>query len=132
MFDFTYELITLAASNPHFIFLLCNLIIVVLILVSFESTSNSHHNTTAIPIPPPPPPPATFETTAQTPQLQPTTTSCNVSIDVDRLSRNCGLLVKYDEQEQDDELRRKVEEFIDRINKGWKAEKLQLSLDHRN
>ncbi|KAL7587023.1 hypothetical protein Lser_V15G35958 [Lactuca serriola] len=137
MFELTYELITVAASNPHFIFLFCNLIIAVLILVSLEPTSNSHYNCTATPIPPPPPPSAInenkiFETTTLTTQLQPTTTTdCNVSIDVNKLWNNCGLSVKdVDEEEHDDELRRRVEEFIDKINKGWKAEKLQLSIDH--
>ncbi|CAH1430358.1 unnamed protein product [Lactuca virosa] len=139
MFEFTCELIAVAASNPHLIFLLCNLIIVILILVSLEPASNSHHNCTATPIPPPPSPPPlhpavnnnkTFETT--TPTTLPQETSVNVSIDVDELSYDCTLSVEENEEEQDDDLRRRVEEFINKINKGWKAEKekLQLSLAH--
>lgn len=136
MFELTYELIIIAASNPHLIFLFCNLIIVILILVSLEPTSNSHNNCTATPIPPPqPPPPAinenkSFETTTLTAQLQPKTTNCNVSIDVDKLWNDCGLPFKDHEEEHDDELRRRVEEFIDKINRGWKVEKQQLSLGH--
>lgn len=32
-------------------------------------------------------------------------------------------------EESDDELRRRVEEFIEKINKRWKAEKMQGLLD---
>ncbi|KAI3817927.1 hypothetical protein L1987_11727 [Smallanthus sonchifolius] len=128
---------TVAASNPHLIFLFCNLIIVILILVSLEPTSNSDHNKhTPTPIPPPPPQPLpaanenkSSEATTQTTLLQEITT--NVLIDVDQVSYDddCNLSVKeVHEESQDDELRRRVEEFIDKINRGWKAEKLSLAL----
>ncbi|KAI3517598.1 hypothetical protein L1887_16813 [Cichorium endivia] len=67
-----------------------------------------------------------FETTSPTTQLQ--EAIVNVLIDVNKLSYDCSLSVEdHDhEVEQDDELRRRVEEFIDKINRGWKAEKLLL------
>ncbi|KAK1415349.1 hypothetical protein QVD17_31130 [Tagetes erecta] len=126
------ELITVAASNPHFIFLFCNMIILTLILVNLEPSSNSDQKHNATPIPPPPPLSAaneniTFETTTtRTTLFQ--ETPANVSIDVDRVSNDCELMVNEDEELSDDELRRRVEEFIDKVNRGWKAEKLSLSL----
>ncbi|GJW63109.1 hypothetical protein Tco_0114993 [Tanacetum coccineum] len=163
MLEFTYELITLAATNPHFIFLFCNLIIVILILVSLEPNSNSAYEHTPTPIPPPQPPlPAnenkSFKIATQTKppqectnnvlidsqkrQPQECTTNVlidtqtkplqehttNVFIDVEQVSYDCNLSVEEDNEElhDDDELRRRVEEFIDKINNGWKAEKLSL------
>ncbi|PWA37652.1 hypothetical protein CTI12_AA588270 [Artemisia annua] len=178
MLEFTYELISVAATNPHFIFLFCNVIIVILILVSLEPNSNSTYEHTPTPIPPPQQPlPAkenkSFKSATQTkpPQectnnvlintqtkpLQECTTNVltdtqekppqecttsvlidtqtkplqerttNVFIDVEKVSYDCNLSVEEDNEEShDDELRRRVEEFIDKINKGWKAEKLSL------
>ncbi|PWA91054.1 hypothetical protein CTI12_AA094530 [Artemisia annua] len=162
MLEFTYELISIAATNPHFIFLFCNVIIVILILVSLEPNSNSVYEHTPTPIPPPPPPsPAnenkSFKSTTQTKPLQEFTNNVltdtqekppqecttnvlidtkkkplqehttNVFIDVEQVSYDCNLSVEEDNEEShDDELRRRVEEFIDKINNGWKAEKLSL------
>lgn len=127
------ELITVAASNPHFIFLFCNMIILTLILVNLEPTSNSDKKQNASPIPPPPPLSAANEntkfeyTTTRSTSLQESTT--NVLIDVDQVSDDCKLMVNEEDEElSDDELRRRVEEFIDKVNRGWKAEKLSLSL----
>ncbi|KAI3735191.1 hypothetical protein L6452_14681 [Arctium lappa] len=126
MFELAYELITVAATNPHLIFLFCNLIIVVLILASFQPTSNSHHIITAIP---PPPSPSikqnkTFQTIDSLPDQE---TAANVSIDVDNSSDHCNLSVE-EQDDDDDELRRRVEEFINKTNRIWKAEKLSSSL----
>ncbi|KAJ0576643.1 hypothetical protein HanIR_Chr05g0226741 [Helianthus annuus] len=120
MFEFTYELIIVAASNPHFIFLICNLIILILILVSLEPTSNSDHKQP--PLPPLPAANKNNETATQTTRLQ--ESAINVLIDVGPGSNDCKSSVK---EPEDDELRRKVEEFIEKINRGWKAEKLSLA-----
>ncbi|KAI3731267.1 hypothetical protein L1987_62455 [Smallanthus sonchifolius] len=122
--------VCVAASNPHLMFLFCNLIIVILILLSLEPTSNSDHNKhSPTPIPPPPPRPAanknkSFETSTLLQEM-----NTNVLIDVDQASYDddCNLSVKEHEESHDDELRRRVEEFIDKINRGWKAEKLSLA-----
>nr|GEW77900.1 putative reverse transcriptase, RNA-dependent DNA polymerase [Tanacetum cinerariifolium] len=51
----------------------------------------------------------------------------NVFIDVEQVSYDCNLSVREDNEElHDDELKRRVEEFIDKIYNGWKAEKLSL------
>nr|GEZ79255.1 reverse transcriptase domain-containing protein [Tanacetum cinerariifolium] len=162
MLEFTYELITVAATNPHFIFLFCNLIIIILILVSLEPNSNSVYEHTPTPIPPPQPPlhaneNKSFIIATQTKssqecinyvlidskkrQPQECTTNVlidtptkplqehttNVFIDVEQVLYDCNLLVREDNEElHDDELKRKVEEFIDKIYNGWKAEKLSL------
>ncbi|XP_024992083.1 uncharacterized protein LOC112525976 [Cynara cardunculus var. scolymus] len=122
MFELAYELMTVAASNPHLIFLFCNLIIVVLILASFQPTSNSDHIITTIP------PPSinqnrSFERITPTPEE----TAANVSIDVHNSSDDSNSSEEEDEDD-DDELRRRVEEFINKTNRIWKAEKLNSSL----
>ncbi|KAK1411413.1 hypothetical protein QVD17_37962 [Tagetes erecta] len=108
------------------------MIILTLILVNLEPSLNSEQKHNATQIPPPPPLSVaneniTFETTTtQTTMLQETPT--NVLIEVDRVSNDCKLMVNEDEELSDDELRRRVEEFLDKVNRGWKAKKLSLSL----
>nr|GFB55760.1 50S ribosomal protein [Tanacetum cinerariifolium] len=61
----------------------------------------------------------------QTKPLQEHTT--NVFIDAEQVSYDCNLSVREDNEElHDDELKRRVEEFIYKIYNGWKAGKLSL------
>nr|GEV45320.1 putative reverse transcriptase, RNA-dependent DNA polymerase [Tanacetum cinerariifolium] len=65
----------------------------------------------------------------QTKPLQEHTT--NVFIDVEQVSYDCNLSVEEDNEElHNDELRRRVEEFIDKIHNGWKAEKLMALFEY--
>nr|GEW12400.1 putative ribonuclease H-like domain-containing protein [Tanacetum cinerariifolium] len=65
----------------------------------------------------------------QTKPLQEHTT--NVFIDVEQVSYDCNLSVEEANEElHDDELRRRVEEFIDKIHNGWKAEKLMALFEY--
>ncbi|KAJ9553160.1 hypothetical protein OSB04_017205 [Centaurea solstitialis] len=139
MFELAYEVITVVASNPHLIFLFCNVIIILLILVSFQNTSNSDHTITTSINPSPLPPPInqnkSFESSIETTTYSmPEETAANVSIDVDNSSDDGNSSVEDHEEEEeeekqdDDELRKRVEEFINKTNRFWKAEKLNLSL----
>ncbi|KAK1406227.1 hypothetical protein QVD17_41516 [Tagetes erecta] len=46
-------------------------------------------------------------------------TPTNVLIDIHRVSNDCKLMVNEDEELSDDKLRRRVEEFIDKVNRGF-------------
>ncbi|KAK7344071.1 hypothetical protein VNO77_13314 [Canavalia gladiata] len=122
MLDSVLEYITEAASSYAFIFCFCNLIIVI-ILVDLK-------------------PKLSFDLGREIPLImltntgmQETNSKCLVNnntlspqakeeVAVDKVETegngNCN-------REEDDELRRRVEEFIERVNKGWKAEYLSTS-----
>ncbi|PSS33153.1 Protein of unknown function DUF761, plant protein [Actinidia chinensis var. chinensis] len=109
MLNSTIELISLAASNSHFIFGFCNLIIVILLVGGSKPTS---------------------EFPQDSPVHHPKVVRRNKN-DVQGTNTSIEAMVveeKGNNEEDDDELRRRVEEFIDKINKGWKAEKLRTSV----
>ena len=111
MLNSTIELISLAASNSHFIFCFCNLIIVILLVggskpaSEFAQDSPVHHPKVA---------------QRNKDDIEGTNTSIEAMVVEEKENNN--------NVDEDDELRRRVEEFIDKINKGWKAEKLRTSL----
>ncbi|KAL7001634.1 hypothetical protein U1Q18_002786 [Sarracenia purpurea var. burkii] len=129
MFNSTFELISLAASNPIFAFCFCNFIVAILLVGGSKSVSE-------------------FEFDRFGPVQTPTTIAGKnesdiaggIDIAVSAGGNNGGndvgdearvAEIRVDEErqnqgsEEDDELRRRVEEFIDKINGGWKAEKLK-------
>jgi hypothetical protein len=136
MLDYMFELITQAASNHLFIFCCCNLIIAI-VLVGSKPTSNIGH-AAEIPIS------LVINTRtnrnpgADSKQLfleketlrNVNQVSCSQEAPVDdgREENGNGSNKNEDEDDDDDdgdELRRKVEEFIEKVNKGWKAEILR-------
>ncbi|CAA2988900.1 Hypothetical predicted protein [Olea europaea subsp. europaea] len=116
MLNSTFDLISLAASNAHVVFCLCNLIIVILLAGSSKSRSEFNED-------------------------KPFTSRGDVSNKRDYMERTNALCssktasssvgtstVDNDEgtrDEEDDELRKRAEEFIGKINKGWMDEKLK-------
>ncbi|XP_058205237.1 uncharacterized protein LOC131319125 [Rhododendron vialii] len=135
MLNSTIELITLAASNSLVVFCFCNLIIAVLLVGGSKPGSEfGDQDSCGIPTP-------TFnfrsrgdevegglETTRSVPDKHNAlSTGVSEACDhekatVDEVKEN------VEDGDDDDELRRRVEEFIDKINKGWKAERLRTSL----
>ncbi|KAJ8626526.1 hypothetical protein MRB53_019833 [Persea americana] len=102
----TVELLSLASYNPFIIFCLCNLIIAVLIISGSKSLSPSDDQNAE-------------------------TCVANVaseSIEEGETGRDEDNSdhPNYCAEESDDELRRRVEEFIEKINRRWKAEKMQV------
>lgn len=133
MFDSISGFITQAVSSSSFVFCVCNLI-VVFILVGSKSGSKSGSNSDD-----------------QEQFFNDSILSRNISKvscphEASELSRNTSEVScpheasvadeeeycrnnkkKEDDHEGEDELRRKVEEYIDKVNKGWRAELLRSS-----
>ncbi|KAL7194035.1 hypothetical protein ACSBR2_025644 [Camellia fascicularis] len=128
MLDSTIELITLAASNSIVVFCFCNLIIGIL-LVGGTKPASEFVQDSPIPLP-------IVDHRSKNGDIEETIATCSLNNDVDAstvVSESCAEKAMVDEEkgkenEEDDELRKRVEEFIDKINRGWKAEKLRTSL----
>ncbi|KAF5731098.1 hypothetical protein HS088_TW19G00702 [Tripterygium wilfordii] len=144
MFDSTLEFIAQAASNSLVIFCFCNLIIVMIIAGSKPSSNFDRER--EIPL-------LTIDRTctdskqgttmdgnkmlkdtseSSTTQEAPNKYGEEMERDVGHFSSNQEASPIEDVEENskddsngDDELRRRVEEFIDKVNKGWKAELLK-------
>ncbi|KAK3003120.1 hypothetical protein RJ639_018101 [Escallonia herrerae] len=124
MLNTTFELINLAASSSLLVFCLCNLIIVILLVGSSRSSSfflvqppivaTSNKN-------------AGIMTDSHTVDKRTVVTGAREAYGVKKalIHSNIHDQRKGDEEEEDDELRERVEEFIDKVNRGWKAEKLR-------
>uniref|UniRef100_A0A5B7BT06 Putative histone acetyltransferase GCN5-like n=1 Tax=Davidia involucrata TaxID=16924 RepID=A0A5B7BT06_DAVIN len=122
MFNSTIELITLAASNSLIIFCFCNLIIVILLLGGSKPTSHFDQHSAS--------PPPTVANRNKINDIKGTSVRSssdkkNASTSVSEASNVND--EEVNENEEDDELRKRVEDFINKINRGWKAEKLRRS-----
>ncbi|KAF7148134.1 hypothetical protein RHSIM_Rhsim03G0171400 [Rhododendron simsii] len=134
MLNSTIELITLAASNSLVIFCFCNLIIAVLLVGGSKPGSEfGGQDSCGIPTP-------TFTFRSRGDEVEGGLETTRSVLDKHNAS-STGVSEACDDEkatvdeekenvddvDDDDELRRRVEEFIDKINKGWKAEKLRTS-----
>ncbi|KAL0371618.1 UNVERIFIED_CONTAM: hypothetical protein Scaly_0843400 [Sesamum calycinum] len=105
MLDLTIELIGLAASNSLAVFCFCNLIIAILLVGSSKPSSQFDEGK---------------------PNALPTTEEEKVSsVSIDMVDNEEETLDQKQEYDDDDELRKRVEDFIEKINRGWRAEKLK-------
>ncbi|XP_058773491.1 uncharacterized protein LOC131647636 [Vicia villosa] len=138
MLDSILELITQAASSSTFIFCFCNLIIVI-ILLDLKPSVNVHHKS-EIHL-------SICETLKQeinSKTIKSLTQEKEVSrvvIDAEAkeeeeeedeivIEKDHGVDCNNDDveiEENDDELRKRVEEFIEKVNKKWKEELLSTS-----
>lgn len=132
MFDSTLELFTQAASNSLFIFCFCNLIIVVILVGSKPVNSLNQEN--EIPLS------TSTHTIAYANVKQVTmkdhsfdgskeTTSTDTmelpnvrEAPTGNVGEDNSDNEKFVEKEDDDELTRRVEAFIDKVNREWRAE----------
>ncbi|KAG6716737.1 hypothetical protein I3843_04G056900 [Carya illinoinensis] len=131
MFDSILGFITQAVSSSVFIFCFCNLIIVI-ILVGSKSSFNLDDQGGEIP-------PSVLIIDATTNHKHGTNSEqvfndskLSRNIDEDSCSHEASVAdgeenyrsnnKEDDNDKGEDELRKQVEEFIDKINKGWKAE----------
>ncbi|KAL2527101.1 Uncharacterized protein Adt_12155 [Abeliophyllum distichum] len=127
MLDSTIELISLAASNSLAVFCFCNLLIGILLVGSSKSSSQFNEAE------PNPFPSIDDESNTGVTRIENASCShenqkvgetdaksvCITMADADEGRRN-------DEEEDDvDDLTRRVEEFIEKINRGWRDEKLK-------
>lgn len=144
LFNSTFDLITLGASNSLVAFCFCNLIIAILLVASSKSSGTDIDEENPAPLP----------GTAQRKKcVVDNSTNSDNSINMNEYeasrevmeapSANDAVIINGEEHknpdeddecrnEEDDELRRRVEEFIDKVNRGWKAENLRMyaSLGH--
>lgn len=128
MFDSTVEVFTLAAPDPLLVFGLCNLIIVILILSGLNPSSMgpqewAHEVPKRIEKEEKGGHESFFSEDIEA------SSSANVSQAAnDKKLPNVGREESDNEdeyeEEADDELRRRVEEFINKVNRGWKEERL--------
>ncbi|KAI3458260.1 hypothetical protein Pfo_014923 [Paulownia fortunei] len=129
MLDSTIELISLAASNSLAVFCFCNLIIAILLVGSSRPSSQFDEVK-----------PNAFPTIVNDDNFKKNTVSscekANALIETEEENVSCVSIDMVDNEEEtpdveeeddvdDDELRRRVEEFIEKINRGWRAEKLK-------
>ena len=134
MLDSVIEYITQAASSYAFIFCFCNLIIVI-ILVDLKPKLSFDQESEEIPLSMPTNigiQEANSKSLANkntfSPQAIEVSQHAKEEVVVDKVenegSDNCNC---NSTEEDDDELKRRVEEFIERVNEGWKAEHLSTS-----
>lgn len=126
------EYITQAASSYAFIFCFCNLIIVI-ILVDLKPKLSFNQGSEEIPL-----------SLITNKGIEAAKSKCLVSkstltpqarevahvkeeVVVDRVEMEGKDNCNCNSTEEDDELRRRVEEFIERVNEGWKAEHFNSS-----
>ncbi|KAJ9146422.1 hypothetical protein P3X46_028691 [Hevea brasiliensis] len=124
----TMESIAQAASNSLFIFCFCNLILFIILVTASKPASCCHQKN-------------------QVPLLTVTNANMNVKQanttkhfpDVSKVSNAAEAQIQENanddhsrENNEDDEFRRKVEEFIDKVNRGWKTELLRKSKSLEN
>ncbi|XP_018815821.1 uncharacterized protein LOC108987375 [Juglans regia] len=135
MFDSMLELISRAASNSLFIFCFCNLIIIAVILVGSKSSPNLDKEDEI---------PVSVIINTSTHQKQGRKSEQlfdgkELSLNANELSYSLQEAAPVADKEEKgnsdhdnkdvdkdsedhDELRRRVEEFIEKVNKGWKEE----------
>ncbi|TQD76260.1 hypothetical protein C1H46_038208 [Malus baccata] len=136
MLGSTLELITQAASNSVFIFCICNLIIVIILVGSKSVSNNDERSKNRIT--------KAASNRADDEQgmeeakhawkeknglmqvSQLVYNEQNASADDGKFSSTDGDS-DDDETDTDDELRTRAEEFIEKVNKAWKAEVLRTS-----
>ncbi|XP_059625466.1 uncharacterized protein LOC132268678 [Cornus florida] len=123
MFGSTIELITLAASNSLVIFCFCNLIIVFVLVGVSKPTSHFDQDSTAIPSSKV----ANGSKNGTKGEENNALTSSPEASSYHVSEATVGENEVNDDKEDDDELRRRVEEFIHKINESWKVEKLGTS-----
>ncbi|KAL6291386.1 hypothetical protein ACE6H2_008896 [Prunus campanulata] len=131
MLDSTLDLITQAASNSLFIFCFCNLIIVIILVGSKPISNNNEESAIHL----------TMPTSKHVDDEQGTREQVckknNALMEVSQVS-NAQTAISDNskvssansdngETEGDDELRTRAEEFIEKVNKAWKAELLRNS-----
>ncbi|CAJ1976400.1 unnamed protein product [Sphenostylis stenocarpa] len=129
MLDSVVEYITQAASSYAFIFCFCNLIIVIILVdmkpkLGFdrgsEEISLSMPTNTGIHG-------AKSKCLVSKSTVSPQSTEVGhikEEVVVDRAETEGSYNCNCNSTDEDDELRRRVEEFIERVNEGWKAEYL--------
>lgn len=116
MFNSPIELIASTASNSLFVFCFCNFIIVVLLISGSKPALDHAQGCADVP------PRVTYEYKIDMGE----TKEENVSTEDSELGIDEANNHEKDEKEEgDDELRRRVEEFIEKTNRKWKEEKLR-------
>ncbi|CAI9767624.1 unnamed protein product [Fraxinus pennsylvanica] len=122
MLNSTFDLISLAASNSHAVFCLFNLIIIILLVGSSKSRSEFNEDA---------PCSSRDDVNNNRGSMERTNASCSLKTVCTLMNSSSSVgisMVDNDEgnwDEEDDELRKRAEEFIEKINKGWMDEKLK-------
>ncbi|CAL9008549.1 unnamed protein product [Prunus brigantina] len=132
MLDSTLDLITQAASNSLFIFCFCNLIIVIILVGSKPISNNDEESAIHLTMPT-----SKHVDDEQGTRAKQVCKKNNALMEVSQVS-NAQIAISDNskvssansdngETEGDDELRTRAEEFIEKVNKAWKAELLRNS-----
>ncbi|EEF48488.1 conserved hypothetical protein [Ricinus communis] len=138
MFVSTLQLIAQLASNPLYIFCFCNLMIIVIILIG-SSSGSIYDEESQVPLSRVSN--ACSNAKHSTPIMHQLDVNEMVSVDLSKQSNPAETQApicqekrsyenkekNYNNEEDDVEFRRRVEEFIDKVNRGWRAE-LQRAL----
>ncbi|XP_021286636.1 uncharacterized protein LOC110418279 [Herrania umbratica] len=136
MLDSTLDLISQAVSNDLYVFCLFNLIIVMILMGSKHGSSFDQDY--EIPLSTPtyhkqdaeakqsPDISERAMNPCRVPGANETATEGNKGTKND--SNGNSIIVTDEDDEGDDELRRRVEEFIAKVNREWRAEKLSMSI----
>lgn len=122
MLESTLELISLAASNSHMVFCLFNLIIALLVV---GSTKSNDHNRKLISS-------VVNDKNADQDSVSSLKTVTSTPVETGEMSTDSEDVCQGegDEDDGNDDLKRRVEEFIQKMNMGWKEEKMKTySLD---
>ncbi|KAJ9164089.1 hypothetical protein P3X46_023704 [Hevea brasiliensis] len=127
MFDSTLELITQVASNSLFIFCFCNLIIVIILMGSKPSPNNDQESEVRISSVDNTYSDKKQETVAKHLALGGNKRLIDVAAPSNAREAPAGSNKENAHDDENDEFRRRVEEFIYKVNRGWKAESLRTS-----
>ncbi|KAF5201114.1 hypothetical protein FRX31_009295 [Thalictrum thalictroides] len=125
MFSSTVEFIGLISSSTLLMFGFCNLIIVILIVSNLKSNTPQPHYETSACV-------TVIPKRIENDQIQDIEASSDMVVEVPNVDEeedkdDEDVQNDDDHQEVEDELRRKVEAFIEKINRAWKEEKLGIS-----
>ena len=135
MFDSTLELITWVACNSIFAFCFCNLIIAVILIASKSKQGpNCNQESHVVPFSTPTKTTNTCTNGNEAVVAKHSLEGNKMLIDVSRASDAHETPITKDEEndngdgnkdDESDEFRRRVEEFINKVNRGWKAESMR-------
>ncbi|XVF09708.1 hypothetical protein REPUB_Repub07fG0118600 [Reevesia pubescens] len=137
MFDTTFDLISRAVSNNLYVFCIFNLIIVMILMGSKHGSNVDQHY--EIPLSTPTydkqdlEVKQLFHSSEQAKNGSIVSSACETATEDNKGNINdCVNANKTDDADEDDEgddeLRRRVEEFIAKVNREWRAEKLGMSI----
>ncbi|KAL1816358.1 hypothetical protein DCAR_0520744 [Daucus carota subsp. sativus] len=120
MLNSMLELINLVASNSFVVFCFCNLIIIILLVGISKTASDTNEDRTSLP--------SNGLVRGSKKYMTAHSKKSHPSFNDKNEFRSFTEPCRVERKQEDDELTERVEAFIDKTTKAWKAEMLQKSI----